>query len=477
LVKRKDLNFPFLHLIDFYEVGAKMIEQMAYNKEIGVRIPSILLPKEGIDMEKWSVVACDQYTSEPEYWQEVEKKVGDNPSTLYLTFPEIYLEDGNEADRIKRINNEMRRYINEGILVSQKPCMLLVDRSTSHTQSRKGLIISVDLEKYDYTVGSQTLIRATEGTVIERLPPRVKIRENATLELPHVMILIDDPNKTVVEPLANKLDSFEKVYDFELMMNGGHIKGYRIDDENTLDGILKAIEALADPEVFRAKYNVGDDKGVLLFAVGDGNHSLASAKAHWENVKKGLGEAEIENHPARFALVEIVNVHDDGIVFEPIHRVLFNIDSKSILNSMQDFYGSSCCSFEKFDSLESVNTRLRELKKEESVHSFGFVTEEGFGVFTVQTPKHNLEVATLQDFLDYIVKNNKESKVDYIHGEDVVTRLGSKPGNMGFYLPSMEKHDLFKTVILDGVLPRKTFSMGEAEEKRFYLECRKIVKD
>jgi len=477
----KKIIFKFynihLYLIDFYEVGAKMIDKITYNEKIGVHIPSILLPKEGVDMEKWSVVACDQYTSEPEYWQDVENKVGNNPSTLYLTFPEIYLEDGNADERIKRINDEMKRYINEGILVSQKPCMLLVDRKTSHTQSRKGLILAVDLEKYDYSAGSQSLIRATEGTVIERLPPRVKIRENAILELPHVMILIDDPGKTVIEPLVSKIDSFEKVYDFELMMNGGHIKGYRIDDQKTLKGILKAIEALADPEVFKSKYNVGHDKGVLLFAVGDGNHSLASAKVHWENVKKTLSEAEIQNHPARFALVEIVNVHDDGIVFEPIHRVLFNIDTSSVLNAMQDFYGSSRCSFEKYDSLEPVNKRLQELKKEKNVHSFGFVTDEGFGVFTVQNPKHNLEVATLQDFLDYYVQKQKESKVDYIHGEDVVTRLGSKPGNIGFYLPSMEKHEFFKTVILDGVLPRKTFSMGEAEEKRFYLECRKIVKD
>lgn len=462
--------------IDFYKVGAKMIDKKTYN-EIGVHIPSILLPKEGIDMQKWSVVACDQYTSEPEYWEEVEKKVGDNPSTLHLIFPEIYLEHGNADERIKRINNEMKRYINEGILVSQKPCMLLVDRSTPHTKSRKGLILAVDLEKYDYSAGSQTLIRATEGTVIERLPPRVKIRENAILELPHVMLLIDDPDKTVIEPLAGKLDSFEKVYDFELMMNGGHIRGYRIDDGETLKGILKAIEALADPEVFKSKYKVGDDKGVLLFAVGDGNHSLASAKVHWENVKKSLSEAEVEDHPARFALVEVVNVHDDGIVFEPIHRVLFNIEPESVLNALQDFFGSSCCSLEKFDSLESVNKRLSELKREEAVHSFGFVTDRSFGVFTVQNLKHNLEVATLQGFLDYYLGKQKEAKVDYIHGEDVVTKLGSKPGNIGFYLPSMEKHDLFKTVILDGVLPRKTFSMGEAEEKRFYLECRKIVKD
>ncbi|HPD00023.1 MAG TPA: DUF1015 domain-containing protein [Acetivibrio sp.] len=454
-----------------------MTDIFPYDKNLGIQIPSIMLPKKGVDMTLWSVVACDQYTSEPEYWNKVNEIVGDNPSTLRLTFPEVYLGDGSETERIKKINSEMKKYISEGTLVSDDPCMIFVDRKTSHVQSRKGLILSVDLEKYDYTKGSQTLIRATENTVIDRLPPRIKIRENASLELPHVMLLIDDPQKTVIEPLEQKLDSFEKVYDFELMMNGGHLKGYKINDQKTLDGIFKAINDLADPQAFRDKYGLRDDKGVLLFAVGDGNHSLASAKGHWENVKKNLSAQERENHPARFALVEVVNVHDDGITFEPIHRVLFNIDPEAILKDMADYFEKYGGAFEKFDSLESMKNKLSELTKDRSCHNFGFVNASGFGVFTIRNPECNLEVATLQCFLDDFIKSNRDSKIDYIHGEDVVTRLGSKAGNIGFYLPAMRKHDLFKTVILDGVLPRKTFSMGEAEEKRFYLECRRIVKD
>ncbi|MFZ5988107.1 MAG: DUF1015 domain-containing protein [Bacillota bacterium] len=454
-----------------------MVGPIPSNKKIGVNIPTILLPEKGTDMSAWSVVACDQYTSEPEYWSEVERMVSSKPSTFHLTLPEVYLEDDNEEERIKNINNAMRRYIKEDILVSHNSCIIFVDRKTSHSQSRKGLVLAVDLEKYDYNKGSQTLIRATEGTVIERLPPRIKIRQNASLELPHVMILIDDPGKTVIEPLAEKIDSFEKVYDFELMMHGGHIKGYKVDDPDTVSDVINALEKLADPLVFKSKYGVGDDKGVLLFAVGDGNHSLASAKGHWENVKKSLPEEEIEDHPARFALVEIVNVHDDGITFEPIHRVVFNIDPKNLLDSLTDFFGASNCSYKKFDSKESMNKEVDTLSKSKAGHVIGFVSSEGFGTVVIKSPRHNLEVGSLQCFLDEFTGKNKNARIDYIHGEEVVTKLGSKEGNMGFYLPTMSKHDLFKTVILDGVLPRKTFSMGEAEEKRFYLECRKIVKD
>jgi len=454
-----------------------MTDKFSYDKSLGVQVPSIMLPKKDVDMTLWSVVACDQYTSEPEYWNKVYEIVGDNPSTLHLTFPEVYLGDGNETERIKKINNKMKEYINEGILCSSEPCMILVDRKTSHVQSRKGLILAVDLEKYDYTKGSQSLIRATESTVIDRLPPRIKIRENALSELPHVMLLIDDPDKTVIEPLSEKIDSFEKVYDFDLMMNGGHIKGYKISDPITLERIFEALKNLADPNAFKSKYDLKDDKGVLLFAVGDGNHSLASAKGHWENVKKNLSDQEMENHPARFALVEVVNVHDEGITFEPIHRVLFNVDPEALLKDMSEYFKKFDGSFMRFDSLETMKNKLSDLTKDRSCHSFGFISALGFGVFTVTNPEHNLEVATLQCFLDDFINNNRNSKIDYIHGEDVVTKLGSKEGNIGFYLPSMRKHDLFKTVILDGVLPRKTFSMGEAEEKRFYLECRKIVKD
>ncbi|MCX7710330.1 MAG: DUF1015 domain-containing protein [Clostridia bacterium] len=448
------------------------------NPKTGVHIPTILMPTTTVDLTKWSVVACDQYTSQEEYWDKVEETVGSAYSTFRLTLPEVYLEKTETEDRIKKINGSMKEYLKEGVLVPLVSGMVYVDRKTSHVESRKGLILAVDLEKYDYTKGSQTLIRATEGTVLERIPPRVKIRENAVIESPHIMLLIDDPDRTVIEPLAANAYKLEKLYDFELMMNGGHIQGYKVESTDAVEGVLNALEKLAKPEVFKNKYGVGDDKGVLLFAVGDGNHSLASAKAHWVNVKETLSESEQESHPARFALVEVVNVHDSGITFEPIHRVVFNIDTRAFLNQMVDFFNKMNCqaAFKVFDSEKAMKSEVIRLKSGGAAHVIPFVSKDTYGVFSVNCPKLNLEVGTLQTFIDEYVKENKDAKVDYIHGDDVVVSLGSKEGNIGFFLPAMDKHDLFKTVILDGSLPRKTFSMGEAEEKRFYLECRKIVK-
>ncbi|RCX13791.1 uncharacterized protein DUF1015 [Anaerobacterium chartisolvens] len=443
-------------------------------KSLGIQIPELLLPAKGIDMEKWSVVACDQYTSQPEYWQETASYIADSPSTLSLIFPEVYLEDSGGDQRIESINASMKSFVEVGILAPQKPGFIYVDRKTCCTGSRKGLMLAVDLERYDYRKGSQSLIRATEGTVIERLPPRIKVRENASLELPHIMLLIDDPAKTVIEPLADHVQSMEKLYDFELMMGGGHISGYRADSPKLVAEILDALKKLACPQAFAKKYNVSDDKGVLLFAVGDGNHSLATAKECWERIKASLSSEEQENHPSRYALVELVNVHDDGLVFEPIHRVVFNVEPGRLLDSMVEHMGDCCASYRYFDSKEQLDRYLSELPPSGTGHTLPFVSSKGWGAVTVDNPRCNLEVGTLQDFLDELSNRDENVKTDYIHGEDVVDSLGSQEGNMGFYLPPMDKNDLFKTVILDGVLPRKTFSMGEASEKRFYLECRKI---
>jgi uncharacterized protein (DUF1015 family) len=440
--------------------------------QIGVMIPEVLLPGKGVDMSKWPVVACDQYTSQYEYWAEVERIVGESPSTLHLIFPEIYLEQEDKEERFKKIASAMKKYIDEGLLISHRPGFILVDRKTSHSESRKGLILAVDLEKYDYTKGSQTLIRATEGTVIERLPPRIKIRENASLELPHIMLLIDDPDKTVIEPVAENVASLEVLYDCELMMDGGHVRGYRVDDEKLISGILEALEHLALPSAFKTKYGLSTDEGVLLFAVGDGNHSLASAKAYWESLKITLSDEDRDCHPARYALVEIVNVHDDGLKFEPIHRVLFNVDVDEVLDKAVSYFeakGSHVLCVES-EASEQAGSAI----KAGNAHIIPFISSEKAGKLIVYDPKFTLEVGTLQAFLDELLKDDSTAKIDYIHGKDVVSDLGSKSGNMGFYLPSMDKHDLFKTVILEGALPRKTFSMGEAEEKRFYLECRKI---
>jgi len=444
----------------------------------GLVTPAILLPSEDIDLTKWAVVACDQYTSQPEYWKSVEKLVQESPSTLHMILPEVYLEEDCCEERIEKINKTMENYLLEGVLVQQKPGFVYIDRQTTHAASRKGLVAALDLEKYDYNKGSQTPIRATEGTVLERLPPRIKIRENAPVELPHIMVLIDDPDRTVIEPVAQGANKLEKLYDIDLMMGGKHIKGYRVDEPEIVSQIYSSIHKLADPVAFQSRYQVSGDKGVLLFAVGDGNHSLASAKAHWENIKKTLNPDEQQNHPARFALVEIVNVHDGGIKFEPIHRVVFNINPRHLLAEAIEFYGNnnSNAYYRLYESGEEMNMKLSKTQTPDSTHIIPFVSKGLTGLIFVENTKSTLTVGTLQAFLDYLVSTDSTIKVDYIHGEDVVTSLGTKEGNMGFYLPVMNKHDLFKTVILDGVLPRKTFSMGDAEEKRFYLECRKIVK-
>ena len=449
------------------------------NNKIGVHIPEILLPAKDVDISNWCVVACDQYTSQPEYWEEVKDRVGDKPSTLHMIFPEVYLEDEDNQERIQSIVTNMQQYLKDNIMQAQKPGLIYIDRKTSHAASRKGLMLSLDLEEYDYNKGSQSLIRATEGTVLERIPPRVKVRENAPIELPHIMVLIDDPDRTVIEPIAKKADTLEKLYDVELMMDGGHIVGYQVDSQEIINDTISALEKLAQQDVFAGKYGVDNQKNVLLFAVGDGNHSLATAKACWENVKPSLSEEEKQSHPARYALVELVNVHDDGLAFEPIHRVVFNIDMAEFLEEMVVYYNNNDCdaSYDIFDNKAALESGVVELKKQPGVHVFSFVSKDKLGAMSVKCPQFNLEVGTLQAFLDQYIAEHNEAKIDYIHGEEAVYSLGTKEGNVGFLLPPMDKHDLFKTVIVDGVLPRKTFSMGEAEEKRFYLECRKIIKD
>ena len=287
--------------------------------KIPFKAGNILIPK-NVDLKKWSVVACDQYTSEPDYWKEVENIVGDNPSTLKITLPEIYLEESDVETRIKNINENMQKYLDDNLFEEYQNSMIYLERKPSDGKIREGLIGIVDLEDYSYEVGSQTMIRATEKTVIERIPPRVKIRENAPLELPHIMILIDDEKKDIIENLKNKITENDIVYDTDLMQNGGHIKGYKLNNK-----VINKLEKLADKDYFENKYNV-KDKGILLFAMGDGNHSLATAKACYEKLKETMSKDKYLNHPARYALVELVNLHSSALEFEAIHRVLFDID-------------------------------------------------------------------------------------------------------------------------------------------------------
>jgi hypothetical protein len=452
-------------------------------RTIGVEIPEILLPNRQVDLHKWAVVACDQYTSQPSYWHSVEEYVSESPSTLHMIFPEVYLEDDDRQQRITNISNAMRRYMDEDVLVQLPPSLVYVER-TLRTGKRRGLMVALDLEQYDYHEGSQTLIRATEGTVLNRLPPRIAIRQDAMLEVPHIMVLIDDPGKTVIEPISEEISEAEKLYDFELMMKGGRIRGYQVSKPAAIKKVLHALAQLADPETFQKKYDVGKDKGVLLFAMGDGNHSFATAKACWDNLKTGLSEEKKQDHPARFAMVELINVHDDSLVFEPIHRVLFQADPVQVLTAMKKYYAAAGQGFdyESFSSGKEMKEKYKALLSGKAnnddipIHFIPYMCSGEWGILKISRPKRNLEVGTLQEFLDDYLNRNKDVSIDYIHGEDVTAELGSRGGNMGFLLPIMNKNNLFKTVIVDGVLPRKTFSMGEAHEKRFYLECRRIIR-
>ncbi len=429
--------------------------------KFGLHVPEMMLPAEGTDYYKWAVVACDQFTSEPEYWDKVEEIVGDAPSTLRLMLPELYLDGPDEAERIKSVRATMDKYLADGTLRKMEPGCMLVKR-TAEGRTRLGLVIATDLEAYDFNKGSQSLTRATEGTVVERIPPRLRIRGDAPIEMPHILILIDDPDKTVIEPLVNQPK--EVIYDTDLMMDGGHITGCFI-KEKDLEGAKEALSALYDKA--EAKYGAGH---VIFQAMGDGNHSLATAKTAWENIKKTLSPEEIEGHPARYALCEIENIHDDGIVFEAIHRVIFAKKGQSgmdLVNQVVDLLGK----FNGKAYLADADAAVPE-----GAFEIPYITGAGCGKIIIEDPENKLEVGALQHVLDIMVKENKDCDIDYIHGTEAVNRIGSRDGNAGFMLPAMDKFLLFPAVAADGALPRKTFSMGEANEKRYYIEARYIAK-
>ncbi len=410
----------------------------------------ILLPDFGrIEGERWAVVACDQYTSEPGYWEEAERAVGDSPSTLRVILPEVYLSETEE--RVPGINAEMEGYL-KNVLVSHPHSMIFLERTQRNGVVRRGIVGVVDLEEYDYNRNSASLIRATEGTVLSRIPPRVRIRRDAAIELPHVMLLIDDPAKTVIEPLISKKSELEAAYDFDLMCGGGHAKGFFL-PEIEQERINGALSALITPKAMAERYGDGSFSP-LLFAVGDGNHSLATAKACYEELKEKLGEEEAKKAPARYALCEVVNLHDEALRFEPIYRVMFNVDPVDVVNELR-----------KYSEL---------LHGSEPAQRVQIFSELFDSEYEFTRPEALLTVGTLQNFLDKYVEAHPEAEVDYIHGEDSLVALARGEGAIGFIFDGMEKNQLFKTVLCDGALPRKTFSMGHAHDKRYYLECRGI---
>ena len=403
------------------------------NKQV-VFAPHILLPNKENDMHAYAVIACDQFTSQKEYWDELKEMIGDKLSTFHMIYPEAYLENTNGDEYIKKINSNIRDYLDKGLLEDIGESFILVERITDYGVKRLGLVISIDLEEYSYKRGVECSIKASEATIVERIPPRLKIRKDAPIELPHTLLLFNDPNKTIIEPLYNNRKSLECVYDFDLNQKGGHIRGYKITNTKEIIGKFNLLQ----------KENDG-----LLFVVGDGNHSLATAKAHWENIKQGLNEEEQKNHPARYALVEANNVYDDGILFEPIHRILFNCNLDFINGLKNVCKGTSI-------------TRVH-MKNSEDVY--------------LNIPKNAAETyQIIQQYIDDYLTKNKETKVDFIHDESSLIEIADKnPNSVAIVMPSLGKGDIFEFVAQDKVLPRKSFSMGHASEKRYYLEAKKIA--
>lgn len=431
--------------------------------DIAVITPTIEFPSGAQNLALWPVIACDQFTSEPEYWSETENLTEGVPSTAHLILPEVYLESLPAAaiDRkIASINEHMRSYIRDSVVESLPAGFILLDRTTSLHPSRSGLILAIDLEQYDFTPGNKSRIRATEGTVLSRIPPRVRIRKDAPLELPHIMLLIDDPAGLVIDTALRELrNTVPALYDVDLMQGGGHITGYFAPAESDVSsGIISGLRSLLSAS--------GDG---FLFAVGDGNHSLATAKAHWEAIRGCLTQEDRQNHPARYALVEVVNIHDKGLDFEPIHRVAFGLSVEAFYASAGRFFADQGFHFYTAEEFSRLLTPAP------TVQVIPVLCGRERYVMVLDRPKHSLHVGSLQNFLDHLISAEATKvRVDYIHGEDSVENL-AREGNTGFLLPAISKDSFFATISAEGVFPRKTFSMGEAFEKRYYMEAKRIV--
>ena len=416
----------------------------------------ILLPNETVDLTKWAALACDQFTSEPAYWQDAEALVQNAPSTLSMVLPELYLDGADTPARIANIHKAMQDNL-QNTLTRTVHGFVYVERKTP-CGVRCGLVGTVDLEAYSYEKGAAPLVRPSENTVVERIPPRLAVRTDAALETPHILMLLDADACTIIEPLALRKQTFVPLYDFDLMLDGGHISGYGITDAKLIAELEARIDALADPDYFAQKYPGANRDKPMALAVGDGNHSLATAKAHWEEIKQTLSPAQRENHPARRCLVELVNIHCPAIVIEPIHRVLLGTDESTLLLAACDY-------------LEGVGATL--CPPEQSEQVFHVLTQHSDSVAGVKNAPAPIAVGTLEGFLSQYLAQNPCVKVDYIHDEASVRALVEK-GYLGIILPPFAKSDVFRGVVMGGVLPKKTFSMGAAREKRYYLECRKI---
>ncbi len=433
--------------------------------EQAFRLPHLMLPRPGIDLRRWSVIACDQYTSDPDYWARVADEVGDAPSTLHLIFPEVFLAAGDRDGRIGRIQSTMRRYVDDGLL-REHAGAVLVERTLLDGRVRRGLMLELDLEHYDYSPASTSLIRPTEGTIVERLAPRVAVRRGAALELPHILVLIDDPQCTVIEPLVGARARFDKLYDTDLMQGGGRVTGHALDAAAQARSV-SALQALSDGAAFAKRHGLPASTPPVHFAMGDGNHSLATAKACWDAIRSSAGP----DHPARWALVEVENIHDPALEFSPIHRLLLGVtgDLRHVLTT---HFGRRVQVTEQPDAA-SMRNALAAMPRDR--HAAGLVQPGGrFALVVVDAPQASLDVATFQAFADAVVATGHAREIDYVHGDQALAQLASAAGCAGLHLATLGKSELIGRVARDGPLPRKAFSMGEADEKRFYVEARRI---
>ena len=418
----------------------------------------ILLPSEQVPLEQWGCVACDQFTSDRSYWEKAAQVAAGSPSALDLILPEVYLEDSDVPQRIAKIHQTMDDDLRT-VLTRAVDGFIYVERTEQSGHVRQGLVGKIDLEAYSYAEGATPDIRPSEHTVESRIPPRMAVRRGASLETPHVMMLADDPDCTLIEPIGARKNELRKVYEGELMLGGGHIAGWAVEDPALLAQIDTALNALGSQEAFDAKYPQAKGAVPLTLAVGDGNHSLASAKAYWEELKQTLTPEQQAQHPARWCLAEVCNVHSPAIEIEPIHRVLFNVDCGAVLLALIAWSDSN-----------NAGICFGDAKQQ----SFTLAGPHVANVLSFERPVAPLTVGTIDAFIEYFMARHREARVDYVHDEPAVRAL-CKQGGVAFLLPPFEKSDLFKGIVMGGVLPRKTFSMGHAEEKRYYIECRKIT--
>lgn len=426
--------------------------------QLGIIFPQILIPDKKVNKQKWSIIACDQFTSNEDYWIKTARTVGGAPSSYHIIVPELFLKDGNVGERIEHAKQTMRDYIDDGVLVSLPEGIMLVERETPYG-TRVGVMLAVDLEQYDIDASNKPLIRATERTVTDRLPVRISLRENAVLECPHVMLMINDIKDTVIAPVYQVRERFSKIYSTPLMQNGGHVQGWFIDDPAVLSGVTDALA--------RLKAQCRDN---MLFAVGDGNHSLAAAKAVWDKRKDNMSPEERAQSPLRYALCEVVNLYDPGITVHPIHRIVFNVpDVSNALRTLVSILNRTG------QEAHMMYTRGTRAQKKEGVHTIIFESKMSKGHIDVTKPKHQMVSQTLTEALDLLAEELPKARIDYIHGDEEFHALARSHASLGFIMEPMQKNDIFDNVIEYGVLPKKAFSLGMAEEKRYYFECRLIV--